>query len=114
MTAAELRAAQKARATAAAREEREALREQQRAQREAAKAAERQERERQRAMAQAQREMLKEQQRMAREEQAARARAQRAMTRSVSGRRSTRSRRSSSSDPTTDIVRTVFGTLFGK
>ena len=44
---------------------------------------------------------------MAREEQAARARAQRAMTRTVSGRRS-------SSDSTTDLVRTVFGTLFGK
>jgi DNA helicase HerA-like ATPase len=119
MTAAELKAAQKARATALARQEREALREQQRTereaakaaertQREAAKAAERLERERQRAMEQAQREMLKEQQRMAREEQAARARAQRAMTRTVAGRRS------SSSDPTTDLVRSVFGTLFGK
>ncbi len=119
MTAAELKAAQKARAKAIAQAEREALREQQRvereaakaaerAQREAVKAAERSERERQRALEQAQREMLREQQRMAREEQAARARAQRAMTRRVSGRRS------SSSDPTTDLVRTVFGTLFGK
>jgi len=119
MTAAELKAAQKARATEQARAEREALREQQRAereaakaaeraQREAAKAAERLERERQKALEQAQRELLKEQQRMAREEQAARARAQRAMTRGVSGRRP------SSSDPTTDLVRTVFGTLFGK
>jgi DNA helicase HerA-like ATPase len=119
MTAAELKAAQKARAREVARQEREALREQQRvereaakeeerAQREAAKAAERLERERQRALEQAQREMLREQQRMAREEQAARARAQRAMTRGVSGRRP------SSSDPTTDLVRSVFGTLFGK
>jgi DNA helicase HerA-like ATPase len=118
MTAAELKAAQKAHATALAREEREALREQQRAereaakeqervQREAAKAAERLERERQRAMEQAQREMLREQQRMAREEQAARARAQRAITRTLSGKRS-------SSDPATDLVRSVFGTLFGK
>jgi DNA helicase HerA-like ATPase len=116
MTAAELKAAQKARAREVAREEREALREQQRvereaakeaerAQREAAKAAERLERERQRALEQAQREMLREQQRMAREEQAARARAQRAVTRTLSGR---------SSDATSDLVRTVFGTLFGK
>ncbi len=119
MTAAELKTAQKARAAAQARAEREALREQQRAereaakaaeraQREAAKAAERLERERQRALEQAQRELLREQQRMAREEQAARARAQRAATRGVSGRRST------TTDPTTDLVRTVFGTLFGK
>ena len=118
MTSAELKAAQKARAREVARDEREALREQQRvereaakeqerAQREAVKAAERLERERQRALEQAQREMLREQQRMAREEQAARARAQRAITRTVSGRRS-------SSDPTADLVRTVFGTLFGK
>ena len=58
-------------------------------------------------MEQAQREMLREQQRMAREEQAARARAQRAITRTLSGKRS-------SSDPATDLVRSVFGTLFGK
>jgi DNA helicase HerA-like ATPase len=119
MTAAELKAAQKARTAALAREERAALREQQRvereaakaaerAQREAMKAAERSERERQRALEQAQREMLREQQRMAREEQASRARAQRAATRGVSGRPSP------ASDPTTDMVRTVFGTLFGK
>jgi len=119
MTAAELKSAQKARIAEQARAERERLRAQQqvereaakaaeRAQREAAKAAERQERERQKALEQAQRELLKEQQRMAREEQAARARAQRAMTRTVSGRRRT------TSDPTTDLVRSVFGTLFGK
>lgn len=119
MTAAELKAAQRARVAAEAREERARLRDQQRAEREAAKAAERAQREaakaaerleaeRQKALAQAQRELLREQQRMAREEQAARARAQRAMTRGVSGRRR------STSDPVTETVRTVFGTLFGK
>jgi DNA helicase HerA-like ATPase len=119
MTAAELRAAQKARVAEQARLEREALKAQQRAEREAAKAAERAQREaareaqraeaaRQKALEQAQREMLREQQRMAREEQAARARTQRAATRRVSGRRSPREH------PTTELVRTVFGTLFGK
>lgn len=119
MTAAELKAAQKARAAEQARAEREALKEHQRAERDAAKAAERAQREatkeaqRQaaahaKAMEQAQREMLREQQRMAREEQAARARAQRAMARRPSGRRSTKT------DPTTEIIRSVFGTLFGK
>jgi DNA helicase HerA-like ATPase len=121
MTAAELKAAQKARATEAARAERAALRDQLAAERQAAKAAERAQREavketqrqqaaQQKAMAQAQREMLREQQRMAREEQAARERAQRAMTRSASGR----SRSSASKDPTNQIIRSVFGTLFGK
>jgi hypothetical protein len=117
MTAAELRTAQKARAAEQARAERAALRDQQRAERDAAKAAERAAREaqrqevaRQRALEQAQREMLREQQRMAREEQAARARAQRAMTRGVSGRR----RSSNPADEAGDMVRTVFGTLFGK
>ncbi len=119
MTASELKAAQKARAAEQARMEREALKEQQRAERDAAKAAERAQREAARevqrraaaqakALEQAQREMLKEQQRMAREEQAARARAQQAMTRRTSGRRS------SSNDPTTELIRSVFGTLFGK
>ena len=86
MTAAELKAAQKARAAETARAEKEAL-----------KAAERQQRAEQKALEQAQREMLQEQQRMAREEQAARERAQRAMTRSTSGR----SRASSKEDPAT-------------
>jgi hypothetical protein len=61
MTAAELKAAQKAHQAAQARAEKDALRERQRAEREAQKALER-----------AQREMLREQQRMAREEQASR------------------------------------------
>ncbi|MBX3031802.1 MAG: DUF853 family protein [Chloroflexi bacterium] len=119
MTAAELKAAQKARAAEQVRVEREALKAQQRAEREAAKAAERAQREaakeaqRQaaahaKAMERAQREMLREQQRMAREEQAARARAQRAMARRPSGRRA------AAKDPTTEIIRSVFGTLFGK
>ncbi len=121
MTDAELKAAQKQRATEQARAERAALQAQlaadreaqkaaERAQREAIKAQERQQAAQQKAMEQAQREMLREQQKMAREEQAARERAQRAMTRSASGRR----RSSSASDPTTQIIRSVFGTLFGK
>lgn len=122
MTAAELKAAQKARATEAARAERAALKEQLASEREAARAAERAQREaardaqrqqvaHQKAMAQAKREMLRAQQRMAREEQAARARAQRAMTRTTTGRRRSST---SSADPTTQIIRSVFGTLFGK
>jgi DNA helicase HerA-like ATPase len=99
MTAAELKAAKKARLAEQARAEREALKARQRAEREAQKALER-----------AQREMLKEQQRMAKVEQQARERAARAMARQVSGTR----RRAGSSDPTTDLVRTVFGTLFGR
>ncbi len=120
MTDAELKAAQKARAAEQARAERAALKQQlaaeraaavaaERAQREAVKAAQRQQAAQQKAMAQAQREMLREQQKMAREEQAARERAQRAMTRSTSG-----GRRSTSSDPATQAIRSVFGTLFGK
>ena len=94
-----LKAAQKARVTEAAREEKAAL-----------KAAERQQRAEQAALAQAQREMLREQQRMAREELAARERAQRAMVRNTTGR----SRSSSAEDPGTTMIRSVFGTLFGK
>jgi len=101
MTGAELRQAQKDREAAEARTQREALKEQQRLEREAQKAVEK-----------AQRDLLKEQQKMAREEQAARERAQAAMTRQTSGRR----RRSSKAqaDPTEHLIRSVFGTLFGK
>jgi hypothetical protein len=102
MTAAELRKAQKAREAAIAREQREALKEQQRQEREAQKAVER-----------AQRELLKEQQRMAREEQAARERATRAMARSTSGT-GRRRRASAPADPTEGLIRSVFGTLFGR
>jgi len=101
MTAAELRKAQKDREAAALRAQREALKEQQRLEREAQKAVEK-----------AQRDMLKEQQKMAREEQAARERAQRAMMRETSGTR--RRRAKTQADPTGDLIRSVFGTLFGK
>ncbi|MFN8619292.1 MAG: helicase HerA-like domain-containing protein [Chloroflexota bacterium] len=100
MSASELRTAQKQREAAAARAQRDALREQQR-----------QERAAQKAMEKAQRDLLKEQQKMAREEQAARERAERAMMRQTTG---TRRRRSSREDPAESIVRSVFGTLFGK
>jgi len=97
MTAAELRAAQKARVAEQAKAERVALKEHQRAEREAQKALER-----------AQREMLEEQQRMARVEQQSRERAAKAMARQAGGKPGT------SADPTTGMIRSVFGTLFGK
>jgi DNA helicase HerA-like ATPase len=112
MTAAELKRAQRARAAEKARAEREALKAQQRAEREAAKEAERLARAQQRAMEQAQRELLKEQQRMAREEQAARERAARASARTAAG--AGRRRRRSSAQAGDQLLRSVFGTLFGK
>ncbi len=100
MSAAELRAAQKQKEAEALRAQREALKAQQRAEREAQKAVEK-----------AQRDLLKEQQRMAREEQAARERAQKAAMRTTGG---SRRRSSTPEDPAESIIRSVFGTLFGK
>jgi DNA helicase HerA-like ATPase len=125
MTAAELKAAQKAKATEDARAQREALAAQQRAERDAqaaaerasrdaAKAAERQRAAEQKAYEQAQREMLQQQQRDAREAQAAQARAQKQLMRELGGGSRRRRRSSSSGDPTEHVIRSVLGTLFGK
>ena len=100
MSATELRAAQKQKEAAELRAQREALKAQQKAERDAQKAVEK-----------AQRDLLKEQQKMAREEQAARERAQKAAMRSTG---TSRRRSKAPEDPAESIIRSVFGTLFGK